>query len=275
MILYYHGVILTVCSKNDEKDILRVFSEHSGMILKKNHISCFKVNWDNKAENIKRIALELNIGLDSIVFVDDSYFEIQSVKAILPEVTAILFDRNSIYNGFNCFNLRNNINITQVVQRNETYKNNANSEKLKKQCISYEEYLQMLETKIDIHIATQSEISRISELTQRTNRCTLGIRYTVNQLKQKIQNSNYKLYSIYVADKFSDLGLVGAIGLYADEVDLFSLSCRALGRNIEEKMFDVIRKNNTNSFKFISTQKNDELYNKLSLVLNNKNYEIQ
>ena len=82
--LYYHGVILAVCSKNDLPDVMNMFHEHSEMILKEEHIACFQVNWENKPDNIRRIAETLNIGLDSMVFLDDSPVEIEAVKSILP-----------------------------------------------------------------------------------------------------------------------------------------------------------------------------------------------
>ncbi len=104
--LYYHGVILTICSKNDEADVMRMFREHSGMLLKEEHISCFKVNWNDKPTNIKMIADELNIGTDSMVFVDDSLFEIEAVKAVLPNVVTIQYDREFMYDKFSCFNLK-------------------------------------------------------------------------------------------------------------------------------------------------------------------------
>ena len=127
--LYYHGVILTVCSKNDEDDVLRVFREHSGMLLREEHIACFKVNWNDKPTNIKAIADELNIGTDSMVFVDDSIFEIEAVKSVLSEVTTIRYDRESMYNEFSCFNLKSEVNLLDVEKRNETYRTNHRREK--------------------------------------------------------------------------------------------------------------------------------------------------
>ena len=87
--LYYHGVILAICSKNDLPDVLRMFHEHSEMIMREEYIACFQVNWEDKPSNIQKIAEKLNIGLDSMVFVDDSPVEIEAVKAILPKVTTI------------------------------------------------------------------------------------------------------------------------------------------------------------------------------------------
>ena len=100
LLLYYHGVILAVCSKNDLSEVLAMFREHSEMILKEEHIACFQVNWDSKIENIIAISKKLNIGLESMVFVDDSPLEIKTVNAFLPEVTTILFKRDMDFNQF-------------------------------------------------------------------------------------------------------------------------------------------------------------------------------
>ena len=265
--LYYHGVIIAICSKNDKSDVLRVFREHGEMILKEEHIACFCANWDNKVDNIKAIAETLNIGLDSIVFVDDSDFEIQAVKMLLPEVTAIRYERDSIYKQLSCFNLKSNIDIDKVRKRNLTYQTNELRRSLKSETSSFDEYLNNLEMKIDIHKALPIELSRIAELTQRTNKCTNGRRYTVEQLKSKFENG-YVLYAVSLSDKFSDLGLVGAIGIDKSTLDLFSLSCRALGRNVEEIMIDYIRENDIRKIHYDWTTQNNDLHTKLSSLTN-------
>lgn len=257
--LYYHGVILAICSKNDREDVLRVFREHSGMILKEEHIACFRMNWDNKPDNIRKIADTLNIGLDSMVFVDDSLFEVEAVRALLPEVLAIQYDRDGIYDELSCFNLKDRIDPEQVAKRNQTYQTNARRAELHSEHSDFDSYLQALEVKVDIHEAQPDELGRIAELTQRTNQCTNGMRYTVAELSARLEQPSYRLYSVYVSDKFSDLGLVGAIGIDRVTLDLFSLSCRALGRNVEEKMLKVVSTEGAVDYKFRTTGKNDAI----------------
>ena len=258
--LYYHGVILTVCSKNDEDDVLRVFREHSGMLLREEHIACFKVNWNDKPTNIKAIADELNIGTDSMVFVDDSIFEIEAVKSVLSEVTTIRYDRESMYNEFSCFNLKSEVNLLDVEKRNETYRTNHRREKLKKNCSSYEDYIKSLDIKVDIHKILPTEYSRVAELTKRTNKCTNGKRYTVSEIKERMTVPGIHFYSVSLSDRFSDLGIVGAMEVENEELKLFSLSCRALGRNVENEMINYI--SNRHEFKNIAfklTEKNESL----------------
>ena len=264
--LYYHGVIIAICSKNDKSDVLRVFKEHSEMILREEHIGCFCVNWNNKADNIKAIAETLNIGLDSMVFVDDSDFEIQAVKALLPEVTVVKHERDNIYGQLSCFNLKSNIDIEKIQRRNHTYQTNELRRNLRAEASSFDEYLNALETRVDIHEALPIELSRIAELTQRTNKCTNGRRYTVQQINERL-NAGYELYSVSLSDKFSDLGLVGAIGIDGNTLDLFSLSCRALGRNVEEIMIGFIREKNIDKSYYNLTVQNNELHFKINNLL--------
>ncbi len=263
--LYYHGVILAVCSKNDLSDVLTMFRKHSEMVLKEAQIACFQVNWEDKPSNIKKIAEKFNIGLDSMVFVDDSPIEIEAVKALLPEVTTILFKRDMDYEQFACFNLKSNISIADIDKRNETYRTNVNREELKAKYTDYADYIKALEIKIDIHEAVPIEFSRISELTQRTNKCTNGRRYTVAGIKERITSATVKLYSVSVSDRFSDLGLVGVIEIEGDVLTLFSLSCRALGREIEKKMIEFISdKYQIKKVEFESTGKNESVKKLLS-----------
>lgn len=259
--MYCHGVILTVCSKNDEADVLRVFREHSGMILKEEHISCFKCNWDNKPKNIRDISSSLNIGLDSMVFIDDSVFEIEAVKSVLPEVVTVIYDRNTVYNDLSCFNLKVNSDIDNINKRTETYRTNSKRDELKNR-LSFEDYLVSLDTRIDIHKTLSDELARVSELSQRTNKCTNGVRYTVAELKEKIECYDYEIYTVSMRDKFSDLGIVGAIGLYNKRLKLFSLSCRALGRGVEEEMIIFAKQHGATEVDFFSTGKNGSFMEK-------------
>ena len=263
--LYYHGVILAVCSKNDLSDVSTMFRGHSEMVLKEEQIACFQVNWEDKPSNIQKIAEKLNIGLDSMVFVDDSPIEIEAVKVMLPEITPILFQRDMEYELFSCFNLKSNVSIADVDKRNETYRTDGFREELKAKHTDYADYIAALEIKMDIHEALPIEYSRISELTQRTNKCTNGRRYTVTEIKKRITSKAVKLYSVYVSDRFSDLGLVGAVEVEGNTLTLFSLSCRALGREIEGKMIEfILEKCQVKKIEFKSTGKNEAIKTLLS-----------
>lgn len=142
-------------------------------------------------------------------------------------------------------------------QRHDAYKSDEGRRELKKHCQTFDEYLASLDLKVDIREATLIEYARISELTQRTNRMTNGTRYTVEELKTYITKPEFKLYSVRVSDRFSDLGIVGAITIEGDELQLFSLSCQVLGRNIEMTMLAEIKgRHKITRYRFSNTNKN-------------------
>ena len=255
--MYHHGVILAVCSKNDEADVLKVFQEHSGMLLKEEHIACFRCNWDDKPGNIRAIAEGLNIGLDSMVFVDDSPFELEAVRYMLPEVRTVQYHRDTVYHELSCFHLQSNVDRDTVKSRIETYKSNQKREQLKKSAASFDQYISSLKMKIDIHNTSDHELARVAELTQRTNQCTNGVRYTLAQLKERQVNPDYELYTVCLSDRFSDLGIVGVVGIHENVVDLFSLSCRALGRKVEHAMLQYAVNQGANAADFVRTSKNE------------------
>jgi len=270
LFLYNHGAILTVCSKNDMLNVMRMFHEHSEMLLEEEHIASFQVNWDHKADNIRRIADTLNIGLNSMVFIDDSDFEVESIKQLLPEVTAIKYTRDTIYSQLSCFNLKSNVDVEHIRQRNSTYKTNKQRVKLKDNSKSFEEYLNALDMKIEIHPALPIEYARIAELTQRTNKCTNGTRYTVSDIKEHNSSGSVMLYSVSVSDRFSDLGLVGSFEVDVETLSLFSLSCRALGREVENKMLKFIAdKYEITNIEFRSTGKNEAIKSLLATTFPN------
>lgn len=240
--LYHRGVILAVCSKNDLSDVLAVFRGHGEMVLREEHIACFQVNWDNnKPDNITRIAGALGIGLDSMVFVDDSPVELEAVRALLPEVTVIPYHRETVYGCFQCFHLRRSYQKGDYEKRNETYRTDRQRRLLREKSGSYSDYLASLQMQMEIHEAVPLEFARMAELTQRTNRCTNGRRYSVADLRRRMERSGVCLYSVHLRDRYSDLGLIGAMEVAEGRLTLFSLSCRALGREVENRMIEFLK----------------------------------
>lgn len=266
--LYMHGVILAICSKNDMYDVMRVFEEHSGMLLKKEHIAYFCVNWENKVNNIIQISEELNISLSSMVFVDDSEFEVEAVRKIIPEVQAFVFDRDKIYHDLSCFNFGEGYDIKTVKSRIETYRSNQDRELLRMGCDSFADFLAALGMEIRIESAKESELKRISELSQRTNKCTNGTRYHLAELSEIMKAEKYLLYTVYLKDRYSDLGIIGAFGITHEKLDLFCVSCRALGRNIEDEILKNISEQYGDIiYQFKMTDQNKWLKNKFDLYL--------
>jgi FkbH-like protein len=241
--LYHRGIILALCSKNNEADVWEVFDKHLGMVLKKEHISAFRINWHDKAQNLKSIAHELNIGLDSLVFVDDSDFETNLVKQILPEVEVIHLPPKQVVSYREIIascGLFDSLNLTEEDRkRGQMYK--AESERLRLKEDSQQnidEFLRSLEMKVKIRIANHDSVPRVSQLTQKTNQFNLTTkRYSEAEIMTYIESTDTSVLYISLSDRFGDMGVIGvAILKFAEhhcEVDTFLLSCRALGRGIE------------------------------------------
>ena len=260
--LYKLGVILVICSKNDLSDVLGVFENNSDMILKKEDISTFEVNWEPKTDNIKKISEKLNISLEHMVFIDDSVFEIEAVKKMLPEVDTILFQKNNLYEQLSMFHLSVNIDASEIERRKETYQMNEIRKQFKESYNDYAEYLKALKMKVEYEMP--ENLFRVSELSQRVNKASNGRRYRREELEKLMKEGKYHLFSVRLSDKFGDLGTVGAVGVLKTEegylLDLFCVSCRALGRNLEDKMISFVKKRyHLDKVYFKTTYKNDSL----------------
>ena len=239
------GVIIGICSKNNEYDVLEVFRNHRDIFLKEEHIVIKKVNWDDKASNIREIASDLNIGLDSMIFVDDSNFEINLINEKVPEILTIqvpitLSDYPDILlrNVYTYFNLVLN---SDDARKTEMYKQQFEREKNKVSFSSIEDYLASLEIELTVVKNDKSYIPRIAQLTQKTNQFNLTThRYTESQVEYFTSDNRHFVYAMFVKDKFGDNGLTGVCIVKEDEnnsknviLDSFLMSCRIIGRNIE------------------------------------------
>lgn len=236
------GVILAICSKNNESDVLNVLENHPDMLLRKKHFSCIYANWNNKAENIKNISLELNIGLDSIVFIDDSEFECNLVKEQIEEVTVINLPKE-IYKyaeTIETCGLFDKLQYTKEdKKRGDLYRTNVDRNKYKTNFSDLYSYYQSLEMKIEIEPVDDFSVSRVSQLTQRTNQFNLTTkRYSEDDIIQFMNSECYEVLLLKLTDKFGEMGIVGLQILdykHKDEakIDSFMMSCRIIGRGVE------------------------------------------
>ncbi|MGE0267455.1 MAG: HAD-IIIC family phosphatase [Candidatus Omnitrophota bacterium] len=242
--LYHRGVIIALCSKNNEEEVKEVFANHPDMVLKPEHIAVSRVNWQDKASNIRSIAEELNIGLDSMVFMDDSDFEVNLVRQALPEVEVIhLPPAKAVENRralAACGFFENLAVSAEDKMRTEMYRAESERTRLKASVTDMEEYYRSLGMELEIRFADDFSIPRIAQLTQKTNQFNLTTeRYSEAQIKSFCESEETDVLSIKVKDRFGDSGLVGVCILKytADHtaiVDSFLLSCRVLGRGVED-----------------------------------------
>lgn len=262
--LYEKGIILALCTKNDENDILDMFERHHTWPLTLDKITIIRANWDNKVKNIQDICEYTGIGYENMLFIDDSLYEISLVQEHLPAVNTIRFDNNNVIKEMKKYVYSLTYDKASIIARNETYRTNKLRNELRKSVSSKDEYIKMLNTQITMKEAHVDEYRRISELTLRANKCTNGKRYSVNELRNVYGKTNKsKLYSIYAKDKYADFGLVGAIGLHDKEIELFVISCRILGRDIENIIISDLIKEGVSSISWKHTKKNNDLYKKI------------
>lgn len=240
--LYDQGVILAICSKNNEQDVLEVLENHPDMILRKKHFISMRINWNDKVTNLREIANELNIGLDSLVLIDDSDFEINLVKKLLPEVEAVQLpkDPSSYRDLLNSSGLFDKLTFSKEDRmRSEMYMVEINRKEAKLQATNLEDYYKYLEMKVSINSADEFSIPRISQLTQKTNQFNLTtMRYSESEIKKLLESKDADVRYLHLKDRFGDSGIVGATILkYQGNdalIDTFLLSCRVVGRGVEE-----------------------------------------
>lgn len=243
------GVILTICSKNNEDDVREVWRKNPFIKLGPDYISAYRINWNNKADNIRELAKELNIGLDSMVFVDDNPSERELVKKELPMVTVPEFPKRP-YGLMDFYqNLVNNYFKTYYITKEDIdktgqYKANALRASEQSRFTNLSDFIKSLGIRIDIMKADEFNIPRIAQMTQKTNQFNLTTRrYTESDILRLIE-SGHEPFCISVSDKFGDNGITGLIIIKSETgsaiIDSLLLSCRILGKDIETAFVSAI-----------------------------------
>src|SRR3989344_5239626 len=270
--LFEKGIILAVNSKNNYEDAIEVIKSHKYMILKEHHFASMKINWRDKVTNMKEIAEDLNIGVDSLVYIDDDKTNRELMKNILPEVFVLDLPEDpclypSAIESLTIFNL---FNITdEDLNRGKMYADQNRREQFRAETTDIESFLKQLEIKVDIIQANKMTIPRVAQLTQKTNQFNLTTRrYQEEDIRSLLESGKHIIKCINVRDRFGDYGLTGVViitkcdnGGYWD-IDTFLLSCRILGKNIEfslmQNIIDDARRAGIKKIfgRFISTKKN-------------------
>lgn len=242
------GVMLAVCSKNDEANAKEPFLRHPEMVLKLDDFSAFVANWEDKASNIRRIQKELNIGLDSMVFFDDNPFERNLVRTMLPEVEVPeLPEDPAEYTAFarmqNLFDTNSYSDEDRV--RTERYLAEKSRTELSAGIDNYDDYLKALGMKAVCAPFDAFHIPRIAQLTQRSNQFNLRtVRYSEQEIEEIAANPRYITRYYTLRDRFGEHGLIAVVILEKRENELFVnewlMSCRVLKRGMEQFIADSI-----------------------------------
>ena len=242
------GVILAVCSKNDEKIAKEPFEKNHFMQLKLSDFAIFIANWQDKASNIKFIAKQLNIGLDSLVFFDDNPAEREIVKKFCPEVQVIDVPNDpALYvraldqaKPFEWLQL-----TKEDISRSDSYVENQKRSELETHFKNYDEYLIALNMTAKISEVNDSTVERFSQLTNKSNQFNLRTqRYDETQIQSMRQNENYHLMTIELTDKFTQYGIIACVVLRFEKnccfIENWVMSCRVLKRGVEYLTFEKI-----------------------------------
>ena len=265
-ILYARGLLIGVISKNDpylETDIKHFIKPHLAGI----EFVCFVLNWKDKCENLLHVQQQLNIGLDSIAFIDDSPFEREQMKAVLPDVR--VYDEN-IFEQLLYLPAFQPEYVTRESKNRTTFYIQEDRRRQAQSHMAKDDFLGQCQFKIGIEKMRPFEVDRVAELIQRTNQLNTSIRrYTKDQIISLSRTRDCDIFVVHVCDKFGDYGLVGVcIGFRRDslyEIDTLLFSCRVMSRGVEDytltTIFDYAREQDFDEVivRFTKGPKNDQM----------------
>ncbi len=238
------GMLLCLCSKNNEEDVIKVFQQHREMPLSREHFTAWRINWRPKSENLKSLANELRLDLDSFIFMDDNPVECAEVEANCPDVLALHLPESpgQISQFLNHCWAFDHLKISaEDKQRTKFYHQDQQREKLRSQSLSLKEFLAGLDLKVEIAGLSEEHLTRAAQLTDRTNQFNFTTRrYPRHELQKIWRTKSSEAMVVSVSDRLGAYGLVGMIICEVKgavlEVDTFLLSCRVLGRGVEYQM---------------------------------------
>jgi FkbH-like protein/FkbM family methyltransferase len=238
------GVLVCLCSKNNADDVLEVFDRRDDMALKRKHLVTWRLNWEPKSANLRSLAAELNVGLDSFIFIDDNPVECADIRSNCPEVLTLKLpsDESKIAEFLaNIWALDHLKLSSEDKKRTQMYRESAQRDTLRKKSLTLRDFIDGLKLEVFFFEPKPEQLGRISQLTYRTNQFNFTtIRRSEAEISSLLTNGNYRGLAIEVRDRFGDYGLVGVV-IYemtaeALKVDTFLLSCRVLGRGIEHRI---------------------------------------
>ena len=247
------GVLLALCSKNNEAEVVSVFEKNMDMHLKLNNFVSNRINWDRKSLNIQSMCVDLNLSPSSVIFVDDSLFEINEVLSIEQQITCLQTPKSLL--EYQLFEWKLSLfflskpSTKEDTQRTKYYLEEAVRQQVTKKYPDYDDFLKSLNTKINIFKCNdESQIERIVQLSEKTNQFNFThSRFDRIKVKKMLEDSSYTIYLASVSDNIGDSGIVLLLVTknltnYLSSVRIieFVLSCRVFGRRIAEQTLDFI-----------------------------------
>ncbi len=247
---YNEGMLIVLSSKNNEADVWEVFDKNPQMILTREHITSWKINWESKYIGLRALAQELKLGIDSFIFIDDSAKECYEMMANNPQVLTLQLpeDAKQIPMFLKHVWAFDREKFTEEdKRRTKLYQVERQRQEVQKESITLEDFLKELNLKVYINEIEEDEVPRVAQLTQRTNQFNLStIRRTEDDIESIMKNPLIKCWTIQVEDRFGEYGLTGVVIMEVKEetafLDTFLLSCRVLGRKVEALLLEEIGK---------------------------------
>ena len=244
------GILLAICSKNNLDDAMEALEKHPGMLVRAKDFAAVRINWGDKTQNLREIAGELNIGIDSLAFLDDNPFEREQVRVALPEITVIDISGNPLEYAAavrDCPVFERLTLSAEDQQRTAMYAEQRQRAGAEQSFQTKEDFFRYLEQEADLEPVTDLTLARVAQLTQKTNQFNVTTRrYTETQIAEMSKQRACNIFSIKVRDRFGDHGLVG-VAITRDEgeqceIDTFLLSCRVIGRTVETALLAHLAK---------------------------------
>lgn len=241
------GIVLGIASKNDEQVALEAIDSHPEMVLRRDDFAGWKINWNDKAQNIVDLVSELNLGLQSVVFIDDNPIERARVSEMLPEVLVPDWPEDKTQYvqallGLDCFDSPGV--SKEDARRTEMYVTERQRRELRTNVGSMDDWLQNLGIHVQVEELNETNLARAAQLFNKTNQMNMSTRrMTDSELVEWASGEGRKLWTIRISDKFGDSGLTGIVSLEAEgergRIVDYLLSCRVMGRKVEETMVAV------------------------------------
>jgi len=267
----HRGFLLAICSKNNLNDVQQVIREHPHMVLREENLSAIRVNWNTKPDNLRSIADELRLGLDSFLFVDDSPHECRIVGKFVPDVRVVKVPDKPLVIP-TCLDHLQELEVLSFTaedrDRSKMYGQNRQRMEMAIICRDVSEYLASLKMKMQIGLNGKEYLARLAQMTQKTNQFNLTTkRYSDKDIQSFIEDPDWLVVHFSLSDIFGDNGIVGLMllsGMTASrvEIDTFLMSCRVIGRKAEEaflyRTLELLRKlgKTTVTASYIPTAKN-------------------
>lgn len=272
------GIMVALSSKNNLDDVMAVLDKHPHCLIKRKHLVAARINWNDKERNIAELVADLNIGMNAVVYVDDSALECARIEAFLPDITVRTVPQrlHELPHLLDAEGLFDKLTTTKEdLARTAMYREDENRRESAKAFATADEFLSTLDIRAQIRTAKSADFARISQLTQKTNQFNLTTRrYSEGEIEQMAAADDCAVYSLRARDRFGDLGLTGVLiarrggngaGISA-HIDTLLMSCRVLGRRLEdqfvaESLSDLTRRWDVGTWtaEFIRTSKNDQV----------------